>query len=639
MERVRASPTLLLDNNNLTATAHPPSFPTSFLNAANVNDSGIMTEFPQNKRSTNGCGVCRSVHFCSSTIARAGKENMADTLPRRSIRRIKCDETRPSCDQCTKTGRSCEGYRPNSTLSTRKPTRALAPLQATCQVSLSSSQGHLSVPAQRALHYYRVNTAKQLSGYFNDDFWTTLVLQVGDREHCVNYALVALASLHEHFHTEATERFPLTTRQPGEICQRGGQGAWSLPMHRAVSSYAEAVRRLHEKISKGGDEVEATLLCCLLLAAFELLRGYHAAAQVHLHGSASLLRVWQDEQKSQGGGSRWSPRSYFIRERLRPLFYRMALQATLFSHSPPALPSSSQFVGDDASFATSIRGKKKRVRSGETGIRVASPTEARDILYQMIWQLYLLPEGRSHAPKRAQTKQARAKKRNGFIRSLHQWRKALSEYLEEHPINGTSSTILKLFHVAASVIIPTCMSDDQMAFDSFASQFQEMTDLAEHLLFPPSPLPAPLSAPAVGGNIKTSRAPPSPGLLPLPDSQDVPYFFSLDMGVLYLLYYVAIRCRVARTRYRALALLRRAQARREGVWDGAATTLVAGRVVAMEEQARQQGVDVSDDGDGGIPASARVVSIQTETDLENRKVVLRCGWQLDMMSSEELLAW
>lgn len=407
-------------------------------------------------------------------------------------------------------------------------------------------------------------------------------------------------------------------------------------MQHAVSSYAEAVRRLHERISKGGDEVEATLLCCLLLAAFELLRGYHEAAQVHLHGSASLLRAWQEEQKSHGQGSRWSPRSHFIREKLRPLFYRMTLQATLFSHSPPTLPSSSQFLGDDASFATSISGKKKRVRLEETRIRVASPTEARDILYRLIWQLYLLPEGRRHS-KRGQAKQAREKGRNGFIRSLQQWQKALSEYLEEHSIDGTGSTILKLFHVAASVIIPTCMSDDQMVFDSFTAQFQEMTDLAEHLLFATSPLPAPLSAP-VGGNIKTSRAPPSPGL-PLPDSQGVPYFFSLDMGVMYLLYYVAIRCRVARTRYRALALLRRAQARREGVWDGAATALVAGRVVAMEEEARKQGLDIEGDGDGGIPASARVVSVQTETDLENRKVVLRCGWQLDMMSTEELLAW
>ncbi|KAG6356288.1 hypothetical protein INS49_015675 [Diaporthe citri] len=413
-------------------------------------------------------------------------------------------------------------------------------------------------------------------------------------------------------------------------------------MHHAVSYYAEAVRRLQAKISSGGgDEVETTLLCCLLLAGFELLRGYHEAAQVHLHGSASLLQAWQDQQKSSRGGSLWSPRGYFIRERLGPLFHRMALQAVLFSHVGPSSPSSLQFGGDGAAFVSLMEDRhggnnnKERTSPDRTGFRVASPTEARDTLYRLIWQLYLLPEGRQDPSKGAQRrKRARDKGRDSFIRSLHQWHEALSDYLEKHPIDGSSADMLKLFHAAAHVMIPTCMSDDQMAFDGFAAQFHEITDLAEKLLFPRSPSspPTPLSADA-------SRAPPPPRLLPSPGSQDVSYFFSLDMGVLHLLYYVAIRCRVAATRFRALELLRRAQARREGVWDGAATALVAGRVVAMEEEARQQDEDTDDGSSSCIPAWARVGSVWTETDLENRRVVLRCGWQRDVTSSEEVLAW
>lgn len=470
------------------------------------------------------------------------------------------------------------------------------------------------------------------------------MLQVGHRDHCVSYALVALASLHEHFHTEATERSSSssTARQAGETSQRGVHpGALSLPMHHAVSYYAEAVRCLQAKISsRGDDEVETTLLCCLLLAGFELLRGYHEAAQVHLHGSASLLKAWQDQQKSNRRGSLWSPRGYFIRERLGPLFHRMALQAVLFIHVGPS-SSPLKFEGDGAAFAfVSLmedkhggNNNKERAIPDRTEVRVASPTEARDTLYRLIWQLYLLPEGQQDPPKGARKKQARAKERDSFIRSLHQWHEALSDYLKKHPVDGASSDMLKLFHAAAHVMIPTCMSDDQMAFDGFAAQFHEITDLAEKLLFPRSPSeppPTPLSA---------TQAPPLPKLLPSQTSQDVSYFFSLDMGVLHLLYYVAIRCRVAATRFRALELLRRAQARREGVWDGAATALVAGRVVAMEEQARQQGVETEDGSSSCIPASVRVGSVWTETDLENRRVVLRCGWQRDMTSSEELLAW
>ena len=112
--------------------------------------------------------------------------------------------------------------------------------------------------------------------------------------------------------------------------------------------------------------------------------------------------------------------------------------------------------------------------------------------------------------------------------------------------------------------------------------------------------------------------------------------------MLHLLYHVAIRCRVARTRGRALALLQRAQARREGVWDGAATALVAGRAIALEEQARRPVGGMAEPGPGGgcILAEARVTAIWTETDLENRRVVLRYERQGGTAcSEEEVLTW
>lgn len=571
----------------------------------------------------------------------------ANTLQRRSIRRIRCDETRPSCKKCTETGRCCEGYRSNTNRLANTRTRALAPSQSLNQVSLSSSESHLSAPAKRSLYYYRVNTAKHLSGYFGDDFWTTSVLQVGDRDHCVSYALVALASLHEHFHTEAVNRSYLDSEQPRDICPQRGQrtrNTLSLPMHRAVTYYVKATRGLHMSISngRGGEEVETMLLCCLLLSGFELLRGYHKAAQIHLNGSASLLQAWNDRQKSGRGGSMWSPRAYFIRERLGALFHRMALQAMLYSNVGSSLsPFASQFGSDRDIWAASIvdnhGNRNKTITPDKPTVRVSGPIEARDTLYRIIWQLHLLPERQRYLLEdgATQTSRARDKRRDSFIRSLHQWHRALTDYLDQQAVDGASSTMLRLFDAAARVIIPTCIldSDDQMSFDGFSAQFHEMTDLAERLLFPLSPSPY------------QSLPMPPPKHFPLlfPGNEDESCFFSLDMGVLHLLYYVAVRCRVTATRRRAVTLLQRAQARREGVWDGVATALVAGRVVAMEEErSKRQGVvkvDAGGDGSICIPASARVRSIWTETDLEKRTVMLRCGWQQGVQSSEELLTW
>lgn len=604
----------------------------------------LVERSTKHHRSSNGCGVCRYVQLWLIFLDLAKNEWLINILHRRSIRRIRCDETRPSCKQCTETGRSCGGYPPNINRLRSTPTRALAPSQTISQGSLSSSQSHLSAPAQRALLYYRVHTAKHLSGYFHDDFWTTLVLQVGDRDHCVSYTLVALASLHEHFHTEAIERPFLDARKPEDICTKneGRNGStWSLPMHHAVSYYVQATRGLHKRLSMGcgGEEIETTLLCCLLLSGFELLRGYHKAALIHLQGSASLLQTWHERQKSKGGGSLWSPRGYFIRERLGALFHRIALQAILYSNAGSGLlPSLSQLVGDGAILAKStlknLDDKNENNAPGNPDVRVASPTEARDTIYRLIWQLFLLPEGRRYLPKNgaARKRRTRYRGRDAFIRSLHQWHKALTDFLETHPVGSASSTMLRLFEAAARVIIPTYVSDsdDQMAFDSFSTEFHEMTELAEKLLFHLSQSP-----------YSALPMPPPTDVPHLPSREDNSCFFSLDMGVLHLLYYVVVRCRVKATRYRALALLQRAHARREGVWDSTVTALVAGRVVALEEErARRQGVELEAGGDSNIsiPASARVREIWTETDLENRKVMLHYRWE-EGVESKDLLSW
>ncbi|KAK2037328.1 hypothetical protein LZ31DRAFT_580172 [Colletotrichum somersetense] len=131
----------------------------------------------------------------------------------------------------------------------------------------------------------------------------------------------------------------------------------------------------------------------------------------------------------------------------------MALQASLFGHVQPTSSSSSKHEYKGATLVAFISdthdSKKKRTAYDNAGMRIASPTEARDTLYRLIWHLYLLPEGRHHLLKGAQTKRARAKGQDNFIRRLHQSQDTLSEYLERQSAGGTSFTMLKLLYAAA----------------------------------------------------------------------------------------------------------------------------------------------------------------------------------------------
>ncbi|RDW56836.1 hypothetical protein BP5796_12903 [Coleophoma crateriformis] len=68
------------------------------------------------------------------------------------------------------------------------------------------------------------------------------------------------------------------------------------------------------------------------------------------------------------------------------------------------------------------------------------------------------------------------------------------------------------------------------------------------------------------------------------DQQCGSRYFSLDMGVLPALYFVAIRCRHFTTRQRALLLLKRVAPRREGMWNSQILVAIAAQVIRLESE-------------------------------------------------------
>ncbi|KIM98245.1 hypothetical protein OIDMADRAFT_128522, partial [Oidiodendron maius Zn] len=101
------------------------------------------------------------------------------------IRRIKCDESKPSCKKCSNTGRKCDGYNYPSTTDPQKPF-----LQS---LSLHSS---LTQPERRFLNFFYHHTAPILSGCFDSEFWVKLLPQVGHSEPTIQHAMIAVAAGH-----------------------------------------------------------------------------------------------------------------------------------------------------------------------------------------------------------------------------------------------------------------------------------------------------------------------------------------------------------------------------------------------------------------------------------------------------------
>ncbi|CAG5180958.1 uncharacterized protein ALTATR162_LOCUS9522 [Alternaria atra] len=128
------------------------------------------------------------------------------------IRRVKCDETKPSCLKCTSTGRTCEGYAPP--LPRKSRTRRSKydvlemPLDRSIDVkfdtpdvsiilnsnvydpgyawgvprSLDRARDGVDRDEIRSLAYYRTRVSNDICSYFDTDFWYNLVLQHATQE-------------------------------------------------------------------------------------------------------------------------------------------------------------------------------------------------------------------------------------------------------------------------------------------------------------------------------------------------------------------------------------------------------------------------------------------------------------------------
>lgn len=199
---------------------------------------------------------------CSSKILRA--------LTSSRIRRVKCDEGKPSCTRCVGTGRTCDGYVPP--VQRRSPKRWSA---SPSPKSLLPRQCG-SFKEQRAFNYFTTCTSCRLSGSFSSDFWERHVPQICLAEPSLLHAAIAMASIHEAF----------------AVPDSAGDGGYRNSNYIfGLSQYSIAVRELNHCITATPNRLDIILTTCALLVCFDSVRSQHHSALTHLTAAVKIIEL------------------------------------------------------------------------------------------------------------------------------------------------------------------------------------------------------------------------------------------------------------------------------------------------------------------------------------------------------------
>jgi hypothetical protein len=220
---------------------------------------------------------------------------------------VKCDETRPQCNKCVRSGRDCAGFpasrkpgevtvpilprpqsqslssssqstSPASTTSTSSPPTSRAALvrrapappiqsrrrptppptphvnQAIIKVTPSIFEPDaFAFDTQEGQYFqlFRTHTASELSGFFDSEFWMRSVLQESHSQASIRHAVIALGALYKTLE-KASESPPGTPSENFDTA----------PTHYnfAVQQYAKAVTRLREAIQNDETRSHRTIL-------------------------------------------------------------------------------------------------------------------------------------------------------------------------------------------------------------------------------------------------------------------------------------------------------------------------------------------------------------------------------------------
>lgn len=468
--------------------------------------------------------------------------------------------------------------------------RARAEAEAKAAAPLAAQGPAYALPLQHVelpyFNLFRAQTASQLSGYFNSNFWTHRVLQECHYEPAIRHAVVAMGALYKTLEmtTEQQQQQPTI---PGTVVATipnlaSAMAHWQV----AIKQYSEACNAIMSITGSSIRHYRTRLMAIILLACFDSFIGDHKQGIVQIQTGLGIVDKYHASRATS------SPAEGVLEDDLVMLFTRLAIQAKSYDmafHFPmpyvirlsspssqqPSSPESSD--GGSASPSPSSRPFASLVEA-----RIASDKLIESLL-KFIEALQLAKSDPSYVLPASWKKYGM-----GLKDKLSAWSEAFEPIFQSRLDPGTPHiersgiSALKMFQVNSNILFLMMFCDNEVQFDSFMPHFKSIVDLGWEIVGQDQ------RRAAVGltkGGFLRDAAKRYKYPVTTKSTSSAPKVqpsFSADLGIVPPLYVVATKCRDPKLRRQAIHLLR-SSARREGMWDSELTARIAEWVMLVEE--------------------------------------------------------
>ncbi|KAL4803809.1 hypothetical protein BDV18DRAFT_144482 [Aspergillus unguis] len=200
-------------------------------------------------------------------------------------RRIKCDETKPTCRNCIRSKRDCAYAATNDSNANFKV------VVYTPRASFATTGAE-----KHSLDFFLGQMRTRFPIRFSQP-----VLQAAHREDVLAHAVIALGAMQQVY----------------EYDDFSAIGTWSPMAQFAMQQYGKALRLLQDRVLDTKrmrfTSPDLILISCLFFACFECLRGSVPAAIVHMRSGLNLLREYDADPRTGTVVSKRTMRSLFTR--------------------------------------------------------------------------------------------------------------------------------------------------------------------------------------------------------------------------------------------------------------------------------------------------------------------------------------